>query len=474
MKFLETINRSRILLVNEDRLTQKSLYELLCRHGHKVDIANSTEEAVALLNEKSFHIVLVDLNGSEGFGTLKTIRERGNSSEIIILASYGNLEAAVQSIKMGAFDYLVRPVEDRKIISAIERALANKPFEKEKKILIKKPLKKEQPFFDMVGKSPKVAEIYSLVERISCTKTTVLIRGESGTGKRLIAYSIHKADKKRKNKPFIEISCGALPREIIESELFGHTKGSFTGAICDRKGRFELADGGTMLLDDIDSLPPDLQVKLLRVLQQKEFERIGDHKTIRVDVRVIATTNQDIDKLVVERKFREDLFYRLNVISIDVPPLRERKEDLPPLAEHFMHLYAKENHKKIKGISKETLDVLMGYDWPGNIRQLENIIERAVILDTNDVIDKDDLPAILINRPTLVTSALSAIEALKSISLKDALREPEKVHILRVLKEVNWNKKKAAIKLGINRTTLYNKMRKYNLVLQLDEKFDEK
>jgi len=285
----------------------------------------------------------------------------------------------------------------------------------------------------------------------------------------MIARAIHKADKKRRDKPFIEISCGALPREIIESELFGHMKGAYTGAINDRKGRFELAHGGTVLLDDIDSFSLDLQVKLLRILQHKEFERVGDHKTIKVDVRFIVSTNQDLEKAVVEKRFREDLYYRLNVISIFIPPLRKRKDDLPLLINHFINLYSKENHKKIKTISGDTRDILTRYDWPGNIRELENIIERAVILDTDGIIKDDDLPEILV-RSALSSSESSGDKTADNMSsLKDALKEPEKVYILQVMKEVGWNKKKAAKKLGVNRTTLYNKLKKYNLLYDLKQ-----
>ncbi len=264
----------------------------------------------------------------------------------------------------------------------------------------------------------------------------------------------------------MEISCGALPREIIESELFGHTKGSFTGAINDRKGRFELAHGGTVLLDDIDSFSLDLQVKLLRVLQHKEFERVGDHKTIKVDVRFIVSTNQDLEKAVADKKFREDLYYRLNVISIKVPPLKNRKDDLPLLANHFINFYSRENHKKIKHISDDTMKILMNYDWPGNIRELENIIERAVILDTDSVIENDDLPELLVGNALASFDTKISSNAPGAVSLKDALKEPEKVYILQIMKEAGWNKKKAARKLGVNRTTLYNKLKKYNLLPQ--------
>ncbi|MFA5143001.1 MAG: sigma-54 dependent transcriptional regulator [Candidatus Omnitrophota bacterium] len=328
-----------------------------------------------------------------------------------------------------------------------------------------------QTYHGLVGRSSIMKNMYSMIERISDSKATILLRGESGTGKRMVARAIHHADKKRKNKPFIEISCGALPKEIIESELFGHTKGSFTGAIGDRKGRFELGDNGTILLDDIDSFSMDMQVKLLRVLQEKEFERVGDHKTIKVDVRIVASTNQDLEKAVAEKRFREDLYYRLNVISIKLPSLREHKEDLAHLLDHFVNLYSKENSKKIRGITEETRQILIDYNWPGNIRELENIIERAVILDTDDVIDKDDLPEMLLEAVKMTRCKLHDSTAPANIlkSLKDVMQEPEKVYILNVLKEVGGNKKKAATRLGVNRTTLYNKLKKYNLLPYLSE-----
>lgn len=361
---MEIKSSYQVLLVNFNKLVQKSLYEMLCRSGHKVEIANSVNEVFALLDENLHHIILMDLKEDQDVEHLKTIKEKTNSSDVIAVAPYGNSEIAVNSIQNGAFDFLVRPVKDGEILSTIKRALAGRVFEdtvvpeKRKPVSLRRLFHKSEHFYGLVGNSQKSKEIYSMVERISNSKATVLIQGESGTGKRLIAHAIHKMDKKRKHKPFVELSCGALPRDIIESELFGHTKGAFTGAIGDRKGRFELSHGGTILLDDIDSLPLDLQVKLLRVLQQREFERVGDHKTIKVDVRVIATTNQDIKKAVMEKRFREDLYYRINVISIFVPSLRERKEDLPFLVDHFMNVYSKENHKDIKGISHEALQGL--------------------------------------------------------------------------------------------------------------------
>ena len=325
---------------------------------------------------------------------------------------------------------------------------------------------KENSYYGVVGTNPAMIEMYRLIGRIAYSRATILIRGESGTGKRAIASAIHKADRGRRDKPFMEISCGALPREIIESELFGHTKGSFTGAINERKGRFELAHGGTVLLDDIDSFSLDLQVKLLRVLQHKEFERVGDNKTIKIDVRFIVSTNQNLEKAIADKKFREDLYYRLNVISIDIPSLRNRKDDLPLLVNHFMNLYSKENHKKIKYVSDNTMKTLTNYGWPGNVRELENIIERAVILDTDGVIENDDLPELLVGNALVPFDAKIDGNAVGAVSLKDAMKEPEKVYILQVMKEMGWNKNEAARKLGVNRTTLYNKLKKYELLVK--------
>jgi len=457
------------LIVDEDNLTQKSLYELLCRSGYKVETAGSIKESLTYLEKDPYQVILTGINGADGNKLLKIIKEKSYPTEVIVLTSYGNIELAVESIKMGAFDYLVRPIENKRILSTIERALNNKSPINAKPVPIKKLTGKDTTHHGLVGNSFQVKEIYSLVERISGAKTTVLLRGESGTGKRMVAHAIHQADKRRREKPFVEVACGALSRGIVESELFGHARGSFTDAIRDHKGRFELAHGGTILLDDIDALSLDLQVKLLRVLQHKEFERLGDHKTVKVDVRIIVATNHDLEQAVAEGRFREDLYYRLNVISINIPPLRERKEDIALLVEHFIKLYAKENFKEIKGISQDALRMLTNYRWPGNIRELENIVERAIILDTDGVVAKDDLPEIILNGSTILYSS-SVSDKQDPVTLKDALREPEKVYILKVLKEVGGNKKKAARKLGVNRTTLYNKLRKYNILPSVEKK----
>jgi len=456
------INKYRILILNSDRLSQKSFYELLSRSGYKVDIADSIKQSLAYLEENTYHLVLADIDATAGTELLSVIKKRSYPTEVLVLTSYGNIDNALGSLRVGAFDYLVKPVEDEKIISTIKKALANRTPAESVPSEIQKINSTQETFYGLVG---TMRDIYSLIDRVSDSKATILLRGESGTGKRMIARAIHHADKRRKDKPFIEMSCGALPRDIIESELFGHTKGAFTGAINDRKGRFELAHGGTILLDDIDSFSLDLQVKLLRVLQEKEFERVGDHRTVKVDVRIIASTNQDLEKLVSEKKFREDLYYRLNVISINIPPLRDRKQDLTLLVNHFMNLAAKENHKKIEGITQDALTILTNYNWPGNIRELGNIIERAIILDMDGAIRRDDLPEIITQSVMPAPGPASPnTNGQDATSLRDALKDPEKIYILKILEEVGWNKKKAARKLGVNRTTLYNKLRKHNIV----------
>jgi transcriptional regulator with PAS, ATPase and Fis domain len=302
-------------------------------------------------------------------------------------------------------------------------------------------------------------KIYSLIEAITKTRATVLIYGESGTGKRLIAHAIHKYNEHERGKPFVEVSCGALTETLLESELFGHVKGAFTGAIKDRMGRFELANGGSIFLDEIDAFSPALQVKLLRVLQEGEFERVGDTKTIKVDVRVIAATNQDLQELIAQDKFRKDLYYRLNIISIELPPLRERRVDIPLLIEEFIKKHAKHTSKKIESLSDETLAILMDYSWPGNIRELENVIERAIILSNGPVITPDDLPDFLNNQKQKEPQVAD-----DNLKLKAALKSPEKDLIMKALNAVNWNRNEAAEVLGINRTTLYKKMCHFGLL----------
>lgn len=458
------MKKARILIVDDEPLTRKSLYEILRYQGYNVSSASDGEEALTLVEKEIPDIVVSDfkLPKMDGITLLRKIKEIHAEIAFILITAYGSIETAVEAMREGATDYITKPILDNEIKLVIERIVEQKKIVVENRIL-KKRLEhiQKKEFHHIIGQNEKMQKIYNLIEAVSSTNATILIQGESGTGKRLIACAIHKCDFQRRDKPFIEVSCGALPENLLESELFGHVKGSFTSAIRDRQGRFEAADGGTIFLDEIDTFSPKLQVKLLRVLQEGEFERVGDTSTVKVDVKVIAATNQDLKKIIREGTFREDLYYRLNVISIHVPPLRERKDDIPLLINHFLQKSIARNKSKIvNDISEEVVDILTVYEWPGNIRELENVIERAVILCQDGSITKTDLPDFLqeIKIPKFHASRK------KNVPLKEALRYSEKEIIERVLAECNGNRKKASELLGVNRTTLYNKMKEYNLL----------
>ncbi|MFH1355396.1 MAG: sigma-54 dependent transcriptional regulator [Candidatus Omnitrophota bacterium] len=456
-------NKPHILVVDDEPLVRRSLSELLTLAGYAVSSANDGREALDLLKTYEADVVISDIKMPKMDG-LKFIKEMKTSypdTPVILMTGYGSVESAVQAMKEGAYDYITKPVVDSEIKIVIERIIKERQLTKEN-IKLKEQLssKERTRFYNIVGKDEKMQKIYNLIDAITATRATVLIHGESGTGKRLIAEAVHHYNEQERGKPFVEVSCGALTETLLESELFGHAKGAFTGAIRDNIGRFELADGGSIFLDEIDAFSPALQVKLLRVLQEGEFERVGDTKTMKVDVRVIAATNQDLQELIKKGKFRTDLYYRLNIIAIELPPLRERKGDIPLLVDNFIKRHTQHLKKKINSISKEAITILMNYNWPGNIRELENIIERAIILSKGSSIIPDDLPEFLSNAP----SDHKILNADGELRLKDALESPEKVLILKALNSMNWSRNEAAKILGINRTTLYKKMQKYGLL----------
>jgi len=448
----------RILIVDDEPLVRKSLYESLRTEGYIASMASDGKEAWSKIEEKKVDIVIADMKmpKMDGISLLKKIKSGFPHIEVVLVTGYGNIETAVEAMKIGAFDYVTKPVLDNEIKIIIEKIIERNRLIQENVTLRRKLAGSERDrFHNIVGRDSKMRKIYTMVEAIADSNATVLLTGDSGTGKRLIAHAIHANDKLRKNKIFVELSCGVLPETLLESELFGHVKGAFTGAIKDRKGRFELADGGTIFLDEIDTFSPALQVKLLRILQEGEFEHVGDTKTIKVNVRIIAATNQNLTRLIKEGLFREDLYYRLNVITIDSPRLKERRGDIKLLVDHFIRKHNKENKKKILGITEEAMEVLEANDWPGNIRELENVIERAIVLTTHKTIDKDVLPEALHKN--------SIHKKDENNTLKEILAQPERDVILKALQEVNGSRKKAALKLGINRTTLYNKIKKYGL-----------
>jgi len=458
--FKERNSKYDILIVDDEPLIRESLYEIFRIDGYNAHMASSGEEAVKVAKGQKIDIVVTDMklptmSGIEMIDHLKTL---SRDIEIIVITGYGSIETAVEAMKKGAYDYITKPINDNEIKMVINRIMEKKEIIAENRSL-KQLVAQSFPssFCGIIGFSEKMQRVYHTIESVAGSNATILIMGESGTGKGMVAKAIHQMDAGRVAKPFVEISCGALSETLLESELFGHVKGAFTGAIKDKEGRFEFAKGGTIFLDEIDAFSLNLQVKLLRVLQDGVFERVGDNVTRKTDARIIVATNRQLTELVESGDFREDLYYRVNVISIVMPSLRERKEDISLLTEHFIEMYNKKNNKKIEKVSDEVLGLFAEYNWPGNIRELENAIEGAVIMCKTDVINKWDVPNVA------KFSSSESFRPAEGKTLKRVMEDPEKEVIVSALNECNWNRNKAAARLGINRTTLYNKMKKYNI-----------
>ncbi|MBP9853839.1 MAG: sigma-54-dependent Fis family transcriptional regulator [Candidatus Omnitrophica bacterium] len=449
-----------ILVVDDEPLIRESLFEIFKIEGFTTQMAASAEDALKFLEKFSADIVITDLKlpKMSGLDLLKEIKKNHKHTEVIMITGYGSIETAVEAMKIGAFDYVTKPINDSEIKLIIGNIVGRIKLVEENKALKEQIAKnKRQSFAGIIGSSPKIQAVYQIIDSVASTNATILISGESGTGKGMVAKAIHSCDENRKNKPFVEISCGALSETLLESELFGHMKGAFTGAIKDKEGRFEYAKGGTIFLDEIDAFSPSLQVKLLKVLQDGIFERVGDNIPRKADARIIVATNQQLTDLVEKGTFREDLYYRINVIAIQMPPLRDRTDDIKMIVDHFLQHYSKLNNKKISGISDEVIQMFKNYNWPGNIRELENAIEGAVIMAKTETVNKIDVP----NGSKFDEQETKSSEGK---SLKKATEQPEREHIISVLNECNWNRNKAAAALGVNRTTLYNKMKKYNIL----------
>ncbi|MEW6326852.1 MAG: sigma-54 dependent transcriptional regulator [Thermodesulfobacteriota bacterium] len=455
-----------ILVVDDSPSVLSGITEILQSNGYVVDTAPDGAIAIDKINDKFYDIILTDLAmpKKDGMEVLKYITENSPESMCIIITGYGTIKNAVEAIRLGAFDYLTKPVKSEEIQVIIERALNYRDLKRENTTL-KKQLTTRYAYENIVGDSENICEVFRLIDKVAQTDSTVLIMGESGTGKELIAHAIHYQSDRR-DKPFIPVNCGAIPEELLESELFGHEKGAFTHAIRTRIGRFELAHGGTIFLDEIGDMSPNLQVKILRVLQDHQFERIGGTKTIKTDIRVIAATNKNLEEAVKAGQFREDLYYRLNVIPIHVPPLRERANDIPLLVHHFLEKFNKSKKKNIKSISKEVMQCFMSYDWPGNVRELENMIERLIILANDDKITIRDLPERLLAHRKKETAQPQKHNLLpeEGLYLHAAVNEFEKNLILQALDRAGWVKNKAAQLLNLNRTTLIEKMKKQKLM----------
>lgn len=457
-------NDYSVLIVDDERLIRESLFEILRIEGYLAHMASSAEEAIDMIQDQKFDVVLTDLKlpNMSGIELLEEIKALSADTEVILITGYGSIESAVDAVKKGAYNYITKPVNDDEIKHCIQKIIKHKQIVEENKNL-RKLLDESNPKScgKMIGSSSKMQKVYHIIESVANSNATILITGESGTGKGVATRAIHMLDDGRKDKPFVEVSCGALSESLLESELFGHVKGSFTGAIRDKEGRFEYARGGTIFLDEIDSFSPILQVKLLRVLQDGVFERVGDNVTRKTDARIIVATNRHLTDLVETGEFREDLYYRINVISIVMPPLRERKEDINMLIDHFLLLCMRKSGKKIAGISDDVRKMFLDYAWPGNIRELENAIEGALIMTKENVIQRWDVPNL-----SKFSGGKVAQNAVVGKSLREVMEQPERDMIIAALDKNAWNRNKAASFLGINRTTLYNKMKKYKIPFQ--------
>ncbi|MCL4501798.1 MAG: sigma-54 dependent transcriptional regulator [Deltaproteobacteria bacterium] len=451
------MDSKNLLVVDDEAGHRQMLLAYLEDEGFKVSEAPDGLKAVSAVQERAFDLVLLDLKmpGMDGLEALRRMREITSAMPIIMMTAYGTIESAVEAIKSGATDFVAKPLDMEELTLKIRKALHLHELE-QGSLLQQARLDAQFDFSSIIGRSPKMLEIFETLALVAPTEATVLILGESGTGKELIANAIHQ-NSPRQKKPLVKLNCAALQESLLESELFGHERGAFTGAVSRKEGRFQQADGGTIFLDEIGDMTLNTQAKMLRVLQEKEFEPVGATRTIKVDVRVIAATNKDLLQEVQSGRFREDLYYRLNVVSLTIPPLRERREDIPLLAEYFLKVYAEKNHRPIKGLEPAVLDAFQRYQWPGNVRELENAVERAVIMCPREYLRLQDLP--------LTLRSLETEEAPGEIAIKAGLsmREMEKQLILKTLEETQGNKSKAARQLGISRRTLFNKLSEYGI-----------
>jgi DNA-binding NtrC family response regulator len=443
-----TENDTRILIVDDETIVRESLGSWFREEGYSVDVAASAKEALEKLTITGWDIFLLDIRmpGMDGLELQRKIKESHPESTIIIMTAYASVETAVEAMKQGAYDYIVKPFDPDDLEHLVRNALERKQLVSEN-IQLRSKIDELNLFHEVVGNSSAMRRVLEQVAMVAASDTTALIRGESGTGKELIARAIH-ANSPRRYLPIVVVNCGALSEGVLESELFGHEKGAFTGAHYRRKGKFEMADGGTLFLDEIGDINLKTQVDLLRVLEEKKITRVGGNAQIPVDFRLIAATNKNLEAMSADGKFREDLYYRVNVFSIAIPPLRERREDISPLAEHFVKRFAQSMNKPISGIAPETRDLMRAFDWPGNVRELQNAIERAVLVCKSKEIQPADLPLQVSENRVCETNG-------------KALSDVERAHVKHVLEETGWNVYQAARLLEIDRVTLYNKIKKY-------------
>jgi two-component system response regulator AtoC len=449
----------RVLIVDDEEQMRELLAKVLEKNGYQVMTAGDGGQALTLLEKEPMDLVVTDVRmpGLDGMEALKAIKELNPEIVVIIMTAFGSIDQAVQAVKEGAYDYINKPFKIDEMLLTIKKALEERRLRHEVTAL-RHELHTRYHFENLIGKSRAMQEVFSLIEQVASSRSTMMIYGKSGTGKELVARAIHY-NSLRANKAFVPVNCAAIPSELLESELFGHEKGSFTGAIATKVGKFELATEGSLFLDEVGSMRLDLQAKILRALQEREIERVGGTRTIKIDVRVIAATNRDLKKAVEEGTFREDLYYRLDVVPITLPPLRQRRDDIPLLVEHFIAKYNREFNRRVKGFSAGATAALYQYDWPGNVRELENVIERAVALAQSETISLRELP---LDISILGRDMIEDIQK-AGLSLREARSHFEKQYILNILEKVQWNQTEAARLLGLHRNTLLWKFQRLGI-----------
>ncbi len=451
-----------ILVIDDEEVMRDVMSRLLSEEGYRVLAAETPDQGMELLSQEVIDLVLLDLMlpGRSGLVVLEEIRQADPDAVVIMITAYASIESAVRATKSGAFDFLTKPFKNEELLLSVKNGLNKRQLEQENRQL-KRLVQDRFAFQNIVGKSEQIRKVFDLITQVGPSRSTVLITGESGTGKELVAKALHNCSP-RAGRPFVAVNSGSIPSDLLESELFGHVKGAFTGATATKKGLFEIADQGTIFLDEIGTIPLETQAKLLRVIQEREFRRVGGLDRIRVDVRIIAATNIDLKKAVDERNFRDDLYYRLNVITLNLPALRERREDIPLLVDHFVGRFSSENGRVACRFDSDAMRVLVEYDWPGNVRELENVVERAVVLAPADGLVKADLlPKDLINSSSVGLGRLSSVQS--GASLKDLVQDYEKGLIISALEKTNYNQKKAADLLRVNATTLNEKLKRLNI-----------
>lgn len=446
-----------ILIADDEPGIRESLSIVLEDEGYNCTAVKDGAQAIKAMEEASFDIVVTDLKmpNADGLEVLEHVLQHSSETLTIIITAHATVETAIQALRKGAADYILKPLDFDEVLIRIESLLEHKNLIQENKYL-REQIDQEYNFNHIIGESPAMKKVYKMVERVSQATSNVLITGASGTGKELVARAIH-FNSPRKKKPFLAINCGAIPENLVESELFGHKKGAFTGATSDKEGVFVAANGGTVFLDEIAEIPLNLQVNLLRVLQEREVKPVGSNQTLHFDTRIISATNKDLEAEIEKGNFRDDLYYRLNVVELSLPPLQDRREDIPLLAHHFLQKYSKELKRNLKGITSEAMSAMMAYQWKGQVRELENVIERAVLLSDNEYLSVEDLPGAIRN----VTGAENY--QMDSNKLDEAVQVFEKHHIQSILKRTDGNKSEAARLLGIDPSTLYRKMEKLGL-----------